>query len=37
MNNAKTPIKQLADKRKKKQNNDDNFLALSTRRNIKEF
>ncbi len=37
MNNAKAPLKQIVDKRKKKQNNDDNFLSLITKKNIKEF
>jgi hypothetical protein len=37
LNNAKNPIKQIVDKRKKKQENDDNFLSFYTKKNIKDF
>lgn len=37
LNNAKAPIKQLVDKRKKKQTNEDCFQELTSKKNIKDF
>lgn len=37
MNNAKNPLKQMVDRRKKKINNDDNFSMLFTKKVVSEF